>query len=200
VALLVGYTYFTSSFSYDSWGWTTGPRHLTGLVPFLLLPVGLCLERMRGSGRTWLVGVGAALCAASLVITGAATFINYIPDDVSNVFLGLAVPLLRHGYLPPSVLNVLGLTNPLAGVLLGGVLLGLAAWVFARLGAREARWPAVGPLLSGLVVLAVVLGVQLATTRHHAGDQGATGFLQKVWLVQPGQSLAFWPRMDREPQ
>ncbi len=193
VALLVAYTYFTSAFSYDSWGWTTGPRHLTGLVPFLLLPVGLCLERMRASGRTWRVGVGAALCAASLVITGAATFINYVPDDVSNVFLGLAVPLMRHGYLPPSVLNVLGLSNPVAGALLALALLGLAAWVFARLGAVDTRWPARVPLLSGLAVLAVVLGVQLATTRHHAGDQGAAGFLQKVWLVQPGQPLAFWP-------
>src|SRR5690606_10532358 len=35
LVLLLLYTYFTSSFSYDSWGWTTGPRHLTPLVPFL---------------------------------------------------------------------------------------------------------------------------------------------------------------------
>ena len=38
-----GYLYFTSSFSYESWGWTTGPRHMTGLVPFLLLPAALVL-------------------------------------------------------------------------------------------------------------------------------------------------------------
>jgi hypothetical protein len=193
VALLVAYTYFTSSFSYDSWGWTTGPRHLTGLVPFLLLPVGLLLEWLRARRRGWLVGVGAALCAASIVITGAATFINYVPDDVSNVLLGLAVPLLKGGYLPPSVLNFLGFTNPVAGVLLLVTLLGLAAWVFTRLGALDSRWPATAPLLAGLVGLAVLLGVQVATTRHHAGDQGATGFLRKVWLVPPGQHLSLWP-------
>src|SRR5262249_42203455 len=38
LAVLGLYAYFTSSFSYESWGWTTGPRHLTGLVPFLVLP------------------------------------------------------------------------------------------------------------------------------------------------------------------
>jgi hypothetical protein len=162
------------------------------------LPVGLFLEWLRASRRTWLAGVGAALCAASIVITGAATFINYVPDNVSNVFLGLAVPLLRSGYLPPSVLNFVGFANPVAGVLLGVTLLGLAAWVFARLGALDSRWPGMAPLLAGLVGFVVLLGVQVATARHHEGDQGAMGFLQKVWLVQPGQPLSFWPsRPDR---
>lgn len=189
VALLLGYTYFTSSFAYDSWGWTTGPRHLTGLVPFLLLPVALLLERLRGLNRPALLGAAAALCTASIVITGVATFVNYVPDDVSNVFLGLAVPLLRAGYLPPNVLNLLGLPNPLAGALLLGALLALAVWVFVRLGTGSvpgpARWVAAGALLG------LLLGVQLATVRHDAADQGAVGFLEQQWLVPPGQTLRF---------
>jgi 4-amino-4-deoxy-L-arabinose transferase-like glycosyltransferase len=191
VALLAGYTYFTSSFSYDSWGWTTGPRHLTGLVPFLLLPVGLLLERLRASGRLGFVGAAAALCTASILFTGLATFVNYVPDDVSNAVLGLAVPLLRAGYLPPSLLNVLGVSNPLAGGLLLALLLGLATWVLARLVTPESQRPGPLPLLAGLAVLALLLGVQATTVKHHAADQGAVRFLQSVWLVPPGRLLDF---------
>ncbi len=193
VALLAGYTYFTSSFSYDSWGWTTGPRHLTGLVPFLLLPVGLLLERLRSGGRLGLAGAGAALCTASLVFTGVATFVNYIPDDVSNAFLGLAVPLLKDGYLPPSLPQFLGLGNPAAGVLLLLALLGLAGWVFARLVSLEARVPGPVPLVMGLAVFAVLLGAQVATVKHHDADQGAVRFLKQQWLVPPGRTVALWP-------
>jgi hypothetical protein len=192
VALLAGYTYFTSSFSYDSWGWTTGPRHLTGLVPFLLLPAALVLERLRSSGHPALTGAAAALCSASIVFTGLATFVNYIPDDVSNVVLGLAVPLLRAGYMPPSVLNLLGLSNPVAGVLLLALLLGLSVWVFVRLGMKETeRRPGAMPLVGGLTVLVVLLGAQAATVKHHAADEGAVRFLEKVWLVPPGRTLGF---------
>ena len=191
VALLCGYTYFTSSFSYDSWGWTTGPRHLTGLVPFLLLPAGLLLERLRGAGRPGLLGAAAALCTASIVFTGVATFVNYVPDNVSNVFLGLALPLLRGGYLPPNVLNLLGLPNPLAGGLLLAVLLALAVWVFARLGEAPAQTPRALRWVAGLTLLALLLGVQAVTVRHDDADLGAVSFLKRQWLVPPGQGLRF---------
>ncbi|ATB35969.1 hypothetical protein CYFUS_001383 [Cystobacter fuscus] len=190
VALLLGYTYFTSSFSYDSWGWTTGPRHLTGLVPFLLLPVGLLLERARSAQRKAWAGVAAALCTASIVFTGLATFVNYVPDDVSNAVLGLAMPLLRAGYVPPNVLNLLGLPNPVAGLALGLVLLGVALWVFVRLASIGER-PGRAPLLAGLAAFAVLLGFQAVTVRHDAPDQGAVNLLEKVWLVPPGRTLSF---------
>jgi hypothetical protein len=193
VALLAGYTYFTSSFSYDSWGWTTGPRHLTGLVPFLLLPAGLLLEWLRGSGRPALLGPAAALCAASIAFTGVATFVNYIPDDVSNAVLGLAVPLLKDGYLPPNLPQFMGLGNPVAGVLLLLALLGLAGWVFVRLAASGSRWPAPAPLVAGLVAFGVLLGAQAATVKHHPADRGAVRFLEQLWLVPPGRAVEFWP-------
>lgn len=185
-ALLAGYTYFTSAFSYDSWGWTTGPRHLTGLVPFLLLPVALWLERARDA---W-TGVGAALCTASLLFTGLATFVNYVPDDVSNAVLGLAVPLVREGYVPPNGLNLLGLPNPVAGLVLGLVLLGVAGWVFVRLAGVPGR-SGRGALLAGLVTFAVLAGLQAATVRHDDHDAAAQALLRQVWLVPPGKTLSF---------
>ncbi|HEX8701676.1 MAG TPA: hypothetical protein VF815_22805 [Myxococcaceae bacterium] len=193
VAVLVGYTYFTSSFSYDSWGWTTGPRHLTGLVPFLLLPVGLVLERLRAAKRPWLLGVAAAACTVSIVVTGVATFVNYVPDNVSNVFFGMALPLLKAGYLPPSVLSFWGISQPVAGIPLVLGLLALAAWVFIRLGEPEATGPSLKVLLAGALACGVLLGAHALTTAHHDPDRGAIGHLQSVWLTPPAKAVPFWP-------
>jgi hypothetical protein len=195
VALLAGYTYFTSSFSYDSWGWTTGPRHLTGLVPFLLLPAGLWLERLRASGRAWATGAAAMSCAASLLTTGVATFVNYIPDDVSNAVGGLALPLLAAGYFPPGVPSFFGLAQPAAGMLALALLLALATWVYHEVARRPGRrGPSLGALGAGLATLALLAAFHALTTQQDDADRNAVRFLQSVWLTPPGRDVPFWPR------
>ncbi|MCP3144157.1 hypothetical protein LXT23_43250 [Pyxidicoccus sp. QH1ED-7-1] len=194
VALLAGYTYFTSSFSYDSWGWTTGPRHLTGLVPFLLLPAGLWVERLRASGKAWAAGVAAMLCAASVLTTGVATFVNYIPDDVSNVLGGLVLPLLRAGFFPPGVLSFVGLPA-VASALPLAVLLAVAAWVYLALARVPGhRWPAPAALATGLATLLLLASAHALTTQQDDADRNAVRFLQSVWLTPPGREVSFWPR------
>ena len=139
-------------------------------------------------------GRGGGACTASIVITGAATFINYVPDNVSNAFLGLAVPLLKAGYLPPSVLSFFGVPQPMAGfplLLLG--LLALAGWVFVRLSAAQGGMPAPDVLFGGMLAVALLFGVQAATTKHHEQDQGAVQFLESLWLTPPHRALPFWP-------
>ncbi|HET9451877.1 MAG TPA: hypothetical protein VFO83_13395 [Aggregicoccus sp.] len=180
LALGLGYAYFTASFSYESWGWTTGPRHLTGLVPFLLLPAGLALAWLRERGSTW-AGVGAGLCAASVLVTGTLSLVNYVPDDVSNGLFALALPLLRDGYWPPSALAFAGVPPALAGALLLGLVLGLAGWVLWRLGLGAAS------LASGLGTVALVLALHAASARHDAADRGALRLLESVWLTGPGR-------------
>jgi hypothetical protein len=130
---------------------------------------------------------------ASIVITGTATFVNYVPDDVSNAFLALAVPLLKAGYLPPSVLSFWDIPQPWAGLPLVIGLLALAGWVFAKLGAAEGGMPAPEVLFGGMLAAALIFGVQSATTEHHAQDQGAVQFLRSQWLTPPHQALPFWP-------
>jgi hypothetical protein len=162
-------------------------------VPFLLLPVSLLLERLRAGHQRWWLGAAAATCTLSILITGAATFINYVPDDVSNAFLGLAVPLLKAGYLPPSVLSFWDIPQPWAGLPLLLGLLALAGWVFSRLGTVEAGLPAPEALFGGLAAALLLLGVQMATTKHHAQDQAAVRFLESQWLTPPHRSVPFWP-------
>jgi 4-amino-4-deoxy-L-arabinose transferase-like glycosyltransferase len=182
LAIALGYTYFTSAFSYESWGWTTGPRHLTPLVPFLLLPAALALE---GARATLLRGPCAVLLGSSIFVTSALTFVNYIPDGVSNAVAALAVPLTRSGDLTPSVLCALGFANPAAGAILWlGVAAGVA-WLFWSLRPRAS-------LIAWAVTLctaAVVCGFQVLTYDDSPADRAALALLQRVWLAPPGYTF-----------
>jgi 4-amino-4-deoxy-L-arabinose transferase-like glycosyltransferase len=133
LSILALYTYFTSSFAYDSWGWTTGPRHLTPLVAFLLLPTGESLRWARVQGRA-VEGACAGLLALSIVNTGLLTQVNYISDCLRNGVHRLALPLFMSGHLPNSPLSILGVPNPWAwipeGIALGGAM-ALIVWVLA---------------------------------------------------------------------
>ncbi|MGQ0504377.1 MAG: hypothetical protein ACT4TC_03585, partial [Myxococcaceae bacterium] len=170
--LLLWYAYFTSSFTYDSWGWTTGPRHLTGLVPFLLLPAGLFLEWLRAQHQR-AYGVGLGLCSASVLVTGGATLVNYIPDNVSNALFGLTLPLLRAGYTTPTALFLLSAGTPWLGLGLALLLL-----VAASLIARRA-WPAAA------ITLLLVLGAHALSYQASDGDKGAVQHLKSTWMTPP---------------
>jgi hypothetical protein len=176
LAIVLGYFYFTAAFSYESWGWTTGPRHLTPLVPFLLLPCGLVVERAR---TTWLRGACGVLLASSVVVTSALTFINYIPDDVSNAVPALVVPLARAGFFVPSLPNFMGVGNPLAGIVLWCAVASVVAWLLWSLRPRKpACWLAASAMAS-----VIVIG-QLTTYRDSPADRGALMLLERVWLVR----------------
>lgn len=189
-SLLLGYAYFTSSFSYESWGWTTGPRHMTGLVPFLLLPVACWLDAERQPLR---LGSWAGLCAVSILVTGTLSFINYIPDGVSSPFFGLALPLFDQGLLPPTVLAA-WLPNPISGGLL---LLGLAAAAVLTFLVLLNPEPVPGrrrAMASGVATCAAFLGVLALATQNGDADRGAQNHLRSVWIAPPGATIDFWPK------
>ncbi len=181
VALLLLNTYFTSAFDHTSWGWTLGPRHLTPLVPFLALPLGLGLKKLR-EGRPALYGLAVGTCAFSVAATGALAVINYIPDSMSNALFALALPLFAGGFLPPTVFAAFGSASTLPGALLLLALLGAAVLVGVKLlqpsPARAARVGALAAVV-GLLVLFHML------TRNDAGDVGGLNEMKRVWLVPP---------------
>ncbi len=194
IALTVGYSYFTSSFSYESWGWTTGPRHLTAWVPFLLLPAALSLEWAGGRPGAWRV-VGAAACGVSILITGVVSFVNYVPDSVTTAVAGLAWPLLRQGYLPPSLL-ALAWANPFSGWVLGLALLAAAGAVVFLI-TRDPSGTS-GRRFAAAVVLGLLwFGVLATVGGDTAGDLGAQNHLRSVWLTPPGRPLDLWPARSR---
>lgn len=197
LGLLLANAYFTSSFTYDSWGWTTGPRHLTPLVPFLLAPVALGLERL-AARSTLGFSLAAGLCLSSVITFALVTQVNYVPNDleytdaqgvhhVSTSLFGLAVPLLRDGVWPVSWLN-LGLENPLPGALILVLIAAAAAWVFVRFRAQKA--------VPAVVIGAVVahLGLLALVTDHHSASVSAKKFLQSSWAAPSGQRYPWWDK------
>ncbi|MBK7862323.1 MAG: hypothetical protein IPJ65_27690 [Archangiaceae bacterium] len=189
VVLLVLNAYFTSSFDYTSWGWTTGPRHMTPLVPFLLLPAGLWLQALAAPGArlgTVLHPVAVGLVLSSVLVMGCVVFVNYVPDDVSTSLFGLCAPLFEAGYLAPTLLNFVGVTNPLAGLVPFALLFG-ALYLLGRALLASPR----ALLIAGAMV-AVHLSLLRVATRHDDHDQGAVSFLKSVWLSPPGQTPRFW--------
>jgi hypothetical protein len=193
VAVWLGNAYFTSSFTYDSWGWCIGPRHLTPMALFLLLPLGLLLEKLReataGNGR-FFFGVVSGLAAVSVLVTGWLTLCNYMPDDPHTSFFGVVVPLYLDGYLPPSVLSLLGMPQPLPGallLLLVVVAAGTVGWSLLRL--QPGAKPAVAGLVAAVLVHLALLG--LPALPPDPSGVGATKFLESVWLTKPAQAATY---------
>lgn len=189
VVLLVTHAYFTSSFTYDSWGWTVGPRHLTGILPFLMLPVAMAFERLTkspGLSGSLLAG----LCVSSVLATGLVAFVNYVPDDVSSSVWGLAVPLLFDGFWPVSWL-VAWVPNPASGALLLVLLLSVVVWLamqFRQLGAAPALLALAIGLHFGALRVLPTLGGDGTLPAH---DQGARNLLESVWLAPRGAKVQF---------
>lgn len=187
LGIALGYSYFTSAFSYESWGWTTGPRHLTALVPVLLLPCAVALDRAR---TTWLRGACGVLLASSVVITSALTFVNYIPDNVSNSFLALGIPLPRLGYFSPNVLCALGFPNSVAGAILWVAVASNVCWLLWAFSPDRSALA----LLSTLLAVAAIVCFQWATYLDSAADRSALSLLRRVWLTPPGETLILFGR------
>jgi hypothetical protein len=193
VVLLAANAYFTSSFTYDSWGWTTGPRHLTPVVPFLVLPVALALERLARGPR---FALAAGLCVSSVLAMSLVTQVNYIPNDletvdatgafrVSTSLFGVALPLFREGFLPVSWLAA-WVPNPASGALLLVLVAAAASWVFARFLAQAA---APGLVLAGALAH---LGALAVVTEQHEWALSARRFLSGVWAARGGEPFSWW--------
>jgi hypothetical protein len=193
LGLLLVYTYFTSSFAYDSWGWSTGPRHLTPLIPFLMLPLGLLLRSLDGPAdgrsawwRVLLAGVAAGLVVLSVATTGVMTLLNYISPNFTNALHQIALPLAVRGFLPHSWLSLAGVPNPYAA--LPGVLALLAAALACGgllLRGRAHRLPTLGV---ALLTIGVVGGMQTAvhTTPARAEREAqAALYMAEIYVPKP---------------
>ncbi|MDP1826336.1 MAG: hypothetical protein Q8L48_23920 [Archangium sp.] len=191
VVLLATHAYFTSSFTYDSWGWTVGPRHLTGILPFLMLPVAMLYERLRTAAPLQ-ASLVAGLCVSSVLATGLVGFVNYVPDDVTSSVWALALPLLADGFFPVSWLAA-WIPNPASGAVLVVLLLALVAWLFTRflkLGATPFLLVVVVVLHFGALRVLPMLGPLPKADEH---DRGAKGFLESVWVAPRGVQVPFKP-------
>lgn len=86
---------FVSSMVYWDGGWTVGQRHLTPMIPFLIAPAALLMQRSVAAGIA-----GPGLVAASIMYTGLATVVYpHLPENIPNPFHDLTIPLFKGGCL-----------------------------------------------------------------------------------------------------
>jgi len=207
LGMLLLYAYFTSSFSYDSWGWTTGPRHLTPLVPFLLLPIARLLDSLRirsaeapTAHGTWFqvgaVGLATALLMLSVANTSLMTLLNYISPKFTNPLYQIALPFVLQGYLPHSWLSLAGVPNPWAAI---PALVGLALAVILS-GVTMLRTLPGKRRMFGLLVTLAAAGLAVfahASIRPPAGraasERQAAEFMKSVYSPKPhAPPLRLW--------
>ncbi len=188
------YAYFTASFSYDSWGWTTGPRHLTPLVPFLLLPAALFCDWAQE--RPPLAGAAAGLVALSILATSAMTFLNYVPDSLTNALYQVALPFAATGHLPHTPLSLLGVPQPWAALPAVAAVLAAALLAARSLLPRErlASSAAAGAAVFAAAAL-LHASARPADLSQAQRDEGTYRFLEERYLPRPGQaSPSLWSR------
>lgn len=114
------YTLFVSSMVYPVGGWTVGQRHLTPMIPWLLLPIGLLVSRFPITR-----GVLVGLMATAIILTGLSTVVwPHYDERFGNPFFQVGYPLFEAGYLPPSRFAWLGLSTR-AGVWIVALAVGL---------------------------------------------------------------------------
>jgi hypothetical protein len=209
LAMFVLYTYFTSSFSHLSWGWSTGPRHLTPLVPFLLLPMALAFRSLpagapadsRAAGWWWQVGatgVVLALVVLSILTTSVMTMLNYISHAFTNALYQVALPLALRGFLPHNWLSLVGVRNPWAALPAVAAIVAAAvacAVILLRGLPRVRRLPAAGIALA-CAVLVICVHTSFRPRKPERIDdvQRAALFMETVYSPQPGHAS---PRLWR---
>ncbi len=143
--LFLLYSYFTSAFVFDKWGWTVGPRHLAPLAAFLVVPCAVALAVARERSAIW-EGLAVALCLTSVVVTSLATVVYpHYPEEFGNGFFEVTVPLLRAGYLPSNLLTLLFGWGPWTWAAYFVPWLGLLVWMlFFAVKRAPARLVALG--------------------------------------------------------
>jgi hypothetical protein len=178
LALLVLYGLFVSALVYPVGGWTVSQRHLVPALPFMLLPIGLLvdrLERRPGSGRTLLAGLALP---GLLACGGSALVWPHWQEHLRNPFWQLGWPLLSDGWVAPSAFEAIGVASAVAGA----VLLGLGALAFLADLALGTGSPA-RRLLAITTALALACGY-LALARMPGGHQDTSAdrrFIERVY-------------------
>ncbi|MBI3073306.1 MAG: hypothetical protein HYY84_14425 [Deltaproteobacteria bacterium] len=121
-AIFIFYAYFISSFGYWQSGGSVGPRHLTPLVPFLIVPVAATLRWIATRAVPALRAALAAPVFALFAIGILTVVLTSIPwpypaFGFTNPLTQVGLLFWRQGYLPPSLGTAVGLDQGTAAFL-----------------------------------------------------------------------------------
>ncbi len=179
-SVMVIYLLFISSLSFWRGGWQVGPRYITAMLPFAIVPVAVALEAAgAATGRRAILlrGGALALVAASVIIYAlSAALFPHFPETFKNPVHELVLRLLREGYAPWNAGWLVGLrgTASLLPFLL--VLAALLGWIAV---------PARNRILSGALGLALAVALVAALALAPGGGKPAATSYWRITTWMP---------------
>ena len=179
-SVMVIYLLFISSLSFWRGGWQVGPRYITAMLPFAIVPVAAAIEAAwAATGRRAILVRGAcvALVGVSMIIyaLSAVTFPHY-PETFKNPVHELVLRLLGEGRAPYSAGWLVGLRGLASLVPYLLALSALLAWLAIP---RRDR------LRAGLVGLALAGGLLALTSLAPGGGAPAARSYQRITTWMP---------------
>ncbi|ACY16188.1 glycosyltransferase family 39 protein [Haliangium ochraceum] len=170
-SVVVIYLLFISSINFWRGGWQMGPRYITAMLPFAMVPVAAGLDAACRRWPTRALGVG--LVAVGVVIYGlSCALFPHFPEKFHNPFYGLILRLLGDGLAPYNAGWLLGLRGTASLLPYLAVLAGVLAYAACPTRAR---------LRSGALGLALATAVLAAYSM--APDGGAAAERAYAWVV-----------------
>lgn len=122
------YLLFVSSINFWRGGWSIGPRYVTALLPFAIIPVAAAIT---AAERHWVArGVALALVVVSIAIyaVGSPVFPHW-PEQFANPYFDLVWRLLGDGHAPPSAGTAIGLSGVVSLAPYLALIAGLIVWI-----------------------------------------------------------------------
>ncbi len=178
-AVVVIYLLFISSLSFWRGGWQVGPRYITVMLPFAMVPVAVAIQAAHDAApaRWWWWAGAVALVAFSIAVyaLSAATFPHY-PETFKNPFHELVLRLIAEGRSPWNAGWLVGLRG----------IASLIPYLFAVAGlVLLIAIPRRDRLLPGAVGLAAaILLVALTSLAPHGGVPAARSY-QRITTWMP---------------
>lgn len=169
-------------------GWTVGPRYLGAMPPFLAYGAICAAERLGRARRSRRVGlrglyVGAAI--ASVAQTGLVSLVcNSIPESVGRPLPELAIPLVRGGFVPRHLGDLVGFDSPTFGYVVFACLFLAALVPLFAAAKRERRVQRAMRVVVGVVVCAAMLVPAVRANDKDEGTDGgvaARSFFASIW-------------------
>jgi len=176
------YVLFISALNFWRGGWQLGPRYITAMLPFMMIPVAVAMSAM---AKRWTTrGMAAGLMVVGIVVYAlSCALYPHFPERFKNPLYQVTFRLIRDGYAPYNLGYVFGLRGFWSMVPLFAVLAALI--VYALVPAR--RYWRSGLLAAGLAVaiLASYSTVQTETgsTAQRANERRADDRAYEHWVA-----------------
>lgn len=150
LSIAIIYITFISSLVFWRGGWQLGPRYVTAMLPFLLVPIAVTLSWCE---RRWLLrGLAQGLIGVGVVVYSlSAAVFPHFPEKFKNPLFELVFPLLIEGHIPYNAGWLLGLRGIPSLVPYLLLLMALLVWLACP---RREQWKSAA--VSACVVIALV--------------------------------------------